>query len=82
MKTSTRRTRRFGACLATLTLVVAACGDDDDAADTADTGHDTEATGDTAAPADTAAPDDTAAADTTPEDAGTQPAGGHADRAR
>ena len=37
MKTSTRRTRRFGACLATLTLVVAACGDDDDAADTADT---------------------------------------------
>ena len=28
MKTSTRRTRRFGACLATLTLVVAAVDDD------------------------------------------------------
>ena len=74
MKMSTRRTRRFGACLATLTLVVAACGDDDDAADTADT----EATDDTAAPADTAAdaPDDTASGDTTPADSGTQPAGG------
>jgi putative spermidine/putrescine transport system substrate-binding protein len=79
MKTSMRRTRRLGACLAILTLVVAACGDDDDAADTpvteaAET-EGTEATGDTAAPPDTAAPVDTAA-DTTLGDAGTQPAGG------
>ena len=34
MKTSKRRTRRLGACLATLTLVVAACGDDDEATGT------------------------------------------------
>jgi putative spermidine/putrescine transport system substrate-binding protein len=74
-----RRTRRLGACLAILTLVVAACGDDDDAADTpvteATETEGTEATGDTAAPPDTAAPVDTAA-DTTLGDAGTQPAGG------
>ena len=74
MKTSTRRTRRLGACLATLTLVVAACGDDD-AADT----DGTDAPGDTAAgdttPGDTT-PADTAAGGTTPDDAGTQPAGG------
>jgi putative spermidine/putrescine transport system substrate-binding protein len=77
MKTSTRRTRRFGACLATLTLVVAACGDDDDTTDTEDTAG---AEG-TAAPADTAADTaayttDDSAGDTTPTDAGTQPAGG------
>jgi putative spermidine/putrescine transport system substrate-binding protein len=80
MKTSTRRTRRFGACLATLTLVVAACGDDDDATGSDDT-EDTAGTEGTAAPADTAADTpadstDDSAGDTTPTDAGTQPAGG------
>ena len=70
MTTSTRRTRRFGACLAALTLVVAACGDDDAETDTADT----EAPDGTDAPPDTAA--DALPGGTTPADAGTQPAGG------